>query len=213
MPAVWSLGIHLLLVLALVLLVIPSEQVHEKKTEHFRVQGVKNLPRLPGKSGGGQWMRFSGPAKFIPQGNSDTGAVQDVSLQALTQPSAVSLKKIAVEVEPKKTDIQDTLFSDGRDFQALLTKTQENQLRDKVRSKQRAIEDRAKSQALVPKPLPGQETLLRFLQKPLTALELNSIQSVRMDPEEGMPGFTPSGSGGGGGGGQDRKSTRLNSSH
>ena len=201
-PLAYSAAIHLAFIILLMFIIIPSvTNPNEHVTEHFRVKGVKDLPVLAGKPGGGGTKHFINPSKFAPQGQyNPTNTLHDVSLQSLVDPDASSLKQIAVEVEPKKTELQDRLFSDGRDFQTLMSTSQENRLKEKIKLKQQSTEDRPKDRALSSGSAPGQEALLRFLQKPLQGLNLSAIQSVQIDPEEGMPGFTPAGSGGGGGG-------------
>ena len=101
-PSAWSVGLHLLLVIFLAFIVIPGENPNEHVTEHFRVKGVKDIPIIAGKPGGGTAQRFMDPSLLVAQSGTARN-LQDVSLQTLVDPSD-PLKQISVEVEPKKTE-------------------------------------------------------------------------------------------------------------
>ena len=201
-PFCISIALHLaaVIVLFLVHMTFP-EKSEEKNVYRFRVKGVRNLPRIPGELGGGN-TRAGSVLKFTSNDKTyKAGSVSDVSMQKLVEEPAFPKRELT-DVSPKKVELDSGSSVNSRDFATLLKGTDERQLSEKVQSKQVSTASSSGVEKILSQShRPSQDNLLQFLGKPLAGLGLQAVQSVNIDPEEGMPGFTPMGSGGGGGGG------------
>ena len=199
-PFAISFAIHLCALLALWFIHVtthPEAEVH--MTPKFRLKGVEHLPRIPGKPGGGQPHGNTQPLQFINRGKVNAlVSAKDAAVDSLVR-RQMPPDEVSIDEAPKKIEMEGSSLISARDFEAVATKTEERQLKDKVQSKQQSTAGASTAKILSRKS--DRDNLLRFLSKPLAGLNLQGSENVGIDPEEGMPGFTPIGTGGGGGGG------------
>ena len=199
-PVAVSLGVHLLLIVAMWFIHVKENPAAEEHVSHkFRLKGVEHLPTVPGISGGGDRHGTVQSLQFVNKGMTNPlQSVKDVSVQYLVRRST-PLNQNSFETAPRKIEMEGSSLINTRDFEAALTRTEERHLKDKIQSKQQSTAGSSIVKILSRKS--DQESLLRFLAKPLAGLNLDATRNLGIDPEEGMPGFTPMSSGGGGGGG------------
>lgn len=199
-PVTLSLVLHLLLLIALWFIHVKTNPLAEEHVTHkFRLKGVNNIPTIAGKPGGGDRYGNNALLQFVNKEKANPiRSVKDVSVQSLVS-RPTPLNQNAMDVAPKKIEMEGSSLINTRDFEAVLSKTHERQLKDKIQSKQQSTVGSSIIKVLTRKS--DQDSLLRFLAKPLAGLNLQATQNVGIDPDEGMPGFTPMSSGGGGGGG------------
>lgn len=199
-PVTLSLACHLCLLIALWFVHIKTNpRAEEHVTKKFRLKGVEHLPAIRGEAGGGGTHGNTQSMQFIKKGEDNAAAsVKDVSVDSLVKRLIPPHEK-SVDTSPRTIEMEGSGRINTREFEAMVSKTQERQLKDKIQSKQQSTAGASVTKILNQKS--NQDNLLRFLAKPLAGLNLQSARNVGIDPEEGMPGFTPSGSGGGGGGG------------
>ena len=197
-PVVTSLILHIFFLIALWFIHFRANpQAEEHITRKFRLKGVDNIPTIAGKPGGGDRFGNTNSLQFLNQNKANPmQSVKDVSVQSLVTRST-PLNQNSLETASRKIEMEGSSLVNTRDFEAVLTNTQERQLKDKVQSKQQSTA----GSSVIKIVSPNQDNLLKFLSKPLSGINLQATQNVGIDPDEGMPGFTPMGSGGGGGGG------------
>ena len=199
-PVTLSLALHILLLAALYFIPVRTNPLAEEhQTRKFRLKGVEHLPTIAGKSGGGDRFGNTSSLQFVNKNKANPlRSVKDVSMQSLVSHST-SLNQNSLETTPRKIEMENASLTNTRDFETVLSQTHERQLKDKVQSKQQSTAGSSLVKILSHRT--DQESLLQFLSKPLAGLNLQATQNVGIDPDEGMPGFTPMSSGGGGGGG------------
>lgn len=196
-PLVASVLIHAVALGLLFFIRLKEAPPREHVTKNFRVRGVKDLPSIPGAPGGGK--AASSRMKFLNAGKTAPVLAKDVSVKDLVTPSDIS-KDSQIDVSPKKVELQNPSLVSSRDFKTILTKTDERQLKEKVQSNRQSTATPL-DKLLTQDKRPTAAHLVQSLGEPLAGLDFGPPANIGIDPDEGMPGFTPTGSGGGGGGG------------
>ncbi len=196
-PLAVSLVFHLVLLIAVFFIRVGNTQPPEHVTKPFRVKGVKNLPSIPGEPGGGK--AASSRMRFLKAGKTAPARAQDVSVRDFLTP-AEPLRQGELEIAPKRAELQNPSLVSSRDFKTILAKTDERQLKEKIQSNSQSTATPL-DRILTQDKRPTSAHLVQSLGEPLSALDMGVPANIGIDPDEGMPGFTPTGSGGGGGGG------------
>jgi len=191
-PLAGSLAFHVLAMAGLYFYKTNDKPVKEEVTRPFRMKGVANLPSIPGEPGGG--VRRPGKNLLFTKPGA-SAAPKDVPVAAVVASDATRPSEAVI---PKKPDLDGSSLAE-RDFETILSKTDERQLKDKVRSSRQSTSGSSLEKILTQGgtlSLPG---VVQSLGKAFSGGSPSS--NLDIDPEEGMPGFTPVGTGGGGGGG------------
>lgn len=198
-PVVVSVVLALLLHLALVILsmfiYLPgfTETVEEVR-RRFRVHDVQTRPSPVQKTAG---ENLEGPAKPMSRVASEDAqaakTVPDKPLAALIEERQVAEEERREELA-RRPSWEDLAVGREAEMESVLLETQERQLREQVRPKQIST---ANAPALPPTIKPAAQRkneglpILEALRKTLDRARLYSPENVAIDPEEGMPGFTP----------------------
>ncbi len=196
-PLVLSVIFHAALLATFFFIRLENMQPLDHVTKPFRVKGVKDLPSIPGESGGGK--AASSRMRFLKEGKTAPVRAQDVSVRDSLTPTE-PLPQSEPEMTPKRTELQNASLVSSRDFKTILTKTDERQLKEKIQSSSQSTTV-SLDKVLTQDRRPTSAHLVQSLGGPLSGLDLGTPANMGIDPDEGMPGFTPTGSGGGGGGG------------
>ncbi|HTL71252.1 MAG TPA: VWA domain-containing protein [Candidatus Eisenbacteria bacterium] len=196
-----SLTLHLALLILFILIKIPGNPYPvETVTPRFRVKGVNNLPIIPGQPGGGESKRITRGMQFSKPGAVPAAkAAADVPVQALVK--STSLKQNEMEITPKRIQLDEASLANRRDFQTILTKTEERQTKENAPVQPKSTAGSYLEKVLSHDQKPEESGVLQFLGKAIQGVNLYPTSGLGVDPEEGMPGFTPGSTGGGGAGG------------
>lgn len=191
-PLLWALFLHTLLFAAATIWHI-SFSLDESKDKKFHLKDMSQVSRTSSLSGRSQAEDLS---KF-PESQAKRSSVKpaaDVSVQSLLNQRSVA-KQITIEESPKVPFVKKADFDayKNRDFDTILMDTQERQLKEQVSPRQKvgARGEEAFVKNITQKSL-NEDNLIQSLMKPLSNLTGYSPSNVTLDPEEGMPGFTPS---------------------
>lgn len=195
-PVLASLLFHLTALAVAMVWQVGGFLERDRKEVKFHLQGVSSVSRpnfAPGETKSPNLSKFPSVDNRI----SFVRPAKDISVQKiLNQPNPV--KKISIEEAPRIPFVKkaDENSYKTRDFETILLDTQERQMKEQVSPRQKSS---AAGQESVAKNLPStpvnEKNLLSVLMKPLAQLQAYSPSTVSVDPEEGMPGFTPSSQG------------------
>lgn len=191
-PVLIALVLHILIGIVSMFIYLPAAvEIREQITDKFRLRQVTARPVLPDTKGHAmsknpdQTAKITGASKLRPK------PVKDIPVSALigkdTRP-----RKVEVETQPRKLDTLDPLRRKD-DLNRILTQTAERRLRDEVTPAQRSVRPnpvREKRNRIADTP-EDNRTWLQSLMEPLENLNLHQPENMKVDPEEGMPGFTP----------------------
>ncbi|MCG3176801.1 MAG: hypothetical protein MOGMAGMI_01765 [Candidatus Omnitrophica bacterium] len=191
-PVLIALLLHILLGIVSMFIYLPAAvEIRERVTEKFRLRQVTTRPVLPDTKGHvmsknpEQTTKVTGAARQQPK------PVKDIPVSALlgkdTRP-----RKVEVETQPRKLDTPDPLRRRD-DLNRILTETAERRLRDEISPSQRPVRPnpvREHRDRIADTPEEN-KTWLQSLMQPLENLNLHQPENMKVDPDEGMPGFTP----------------------
>ena len=203
-PVTVSILCHLFFILAA--LFIHFQEDEEKPDANlleFHLNKVKASPSPSGKPGGGAG--YPGSTKKETQFLQPRSA-DDMSTLSRNQARAVD-QKVTAENQEEKIPLENNLRpvpSSARSLDTLIFENENIGAAHQLRVKQESLSEfyQKEAEKSVKASPPSGEGLLRSLSKPLGKVQLYSPENMAVDPEEGMPGFTPSpGSGSGIGGG------------
>ncbi len=160
----------------------------------FHVKGVETSPVAPARAAAHNARRFSSGAP--PPAAAPTAEVLRQAQAGPQLPKDTPLRQNAVEeITPKTVEIEGASAISVVEVEALLRKTEERQLQDRVQPAAQRSAAAAQTQAsarLEAAHRFNAKDLLQALQNPLQSLNLHSPDNIKVDPDEGMPGFTPS---------------------
>ena len=189
----WSVGLHLLLILAAIFIHLGGFNENLKKEPlEFHLNKVRSNATLTEKGGGGG----SGfPQVNVSQGVKILNAIQTRTVDETVKiegPERVPMKS---KFEPKP--------SSSRNLDTIILENEKEESSHRLAVRQQSLgeyyqKDAKKSVKAV---APSGEGLMKSLSRAFDKIQLYSPTNMGVDPEEGMPGFTPSRGIGGSGGG------------
>lgn len=196
-----SVGIHLaFLVVALFIRVgmLPPKS----ETLDFRLKKVQTETVGPRGGGGGSGSPATGSktSPFAQARNSSGKKSLDPSMAGTRGQTALRLEGPAQSPVPHDAP---PVPSSAKNIDALILENEKDEASHRLAVKQESLNafyqkeaaENARAQA------PSGEGLMRTLSRSLEKIQLYSPSNVGINPEEGMPGFTPSAGGAGGSGG------------
>jgi hypothetical protein len=200
----WSLGLHALVLILFSLLFIGGFRFKEEPvvSHVFHMKGVSTEPVKAGYKEPVKTNRFPTTKQFINAQVPGEPALRDIPMQSLVNKEPVRVEA-SDDVDPKKVDLEGSGAMSTRDFETILTRSDERQLGEKIQSTQRSTAGSMNQKVLAKDKKPDAGSFMEFLQKPLQGLYIEGNDNVNLDPEEGMPGFTPRSKGNGHGGDSD----------
>ena len=197
-PLVGSILLHLFLIVAALFIHFQTAQDKAKDQNllEFHLNKVERGSTLSGKTGGGG----SGfPKKFK--------AVNPVKAPPVDRQLDIEAAESDL---PMENDLK-PVPSSSKNLDALIFENEKEDATRQLKVRQESLNDfyQKNAEKSVKAVAPGGEGLLRSLAAPLQKIQPYSPGNMAVDPEEGMPGFTPSqGAGdrgvGGAGGGDGR---------
>lgn len=203
-PFMWSFGLHALVLILFSLLFIGAFRFKEEPvvSHVFHMKGVSTEPVKAGYKEPVKTNRFPTTKTFINAQMPGEPAVRDIPMQALVEKETAHVEA-SDDIDPKKVDLEGAASMSSRDFETILSRSNERQLGERIESKQRSTANSINQKVLAKDKKPDAGSLMAFLQKPLQGLYIDGNDNVNLDPEEGMPGFTPRSKGNGSGGDSD----------
>ncbi len=167
-PVLGALLLHLALILLAMFIVLPA--MVEMPPEAIRTFNVKTISMKPLGRGSER------PIKLV----------HDVKLGPILEKESSGAPPVEAELR-RTMEFEESSLGTVQDMDRILSRTEERQLRDVVPQRQKSA-GQSRAEATLKKATEGMKTgmahLLAAFQKP-----------AAIDPEEGMPGFTPSAQG------------------
>jgi|GEM_PF-1603058 len=205
-PTIQSFAIHSVFILSSLFIVFPALQKEEPEPLKFNLKKVDPKPAMQRMTGGGG----GGPSEFMNTiravKNSPAVRVnaEDVPVGSLI-PEETRAGEAWSHTVPKP-DLKAVSAPDRVDLSEALLGTQERALKESVpMTAPTRLSDREDALRLSQKHRLNRIQIVSSLGSPLPDLGFRPPQNMSLDPEEGMPGFTPGkggfGPGGGSGGG------------
>jgi hypothetical protein len=193
-PVLWAVLLHAAAIAAsLHILVHGWTEKDMEVSNRFRVKSVSMNPVLSGTRAPQPPARRFAEISRAEEAEKKP-EVRDVPVRPTAAPTP--LAQNAVEIAPKAVDLDDSSVP-RPELEALLRKTEERELKEKVQSRQRStaeVEKRAASRLEEAHRFDA-DRLVKALARPLEGLTAHSPENLKVDPEEGMPGFTPTAQG------------------
>jgi hypothetical protein len=187
----FSLFLHLLIVLASFWIVLPGSLEPSKEEYRFRVKSINAKAVTVAHPGNVSARQITDEIKTKRGDRAARPLLKDVPMEDLMSAS-LPRKEAAPQIGVKKTDLEKSAIFNRPDIDNLLIQTDEKILKDRVQIHQKSASTRLSEtfQRAGQEGATG-ESFVQKLQKPLQNL-WNMPGNVDVDPEEGMPGFTPS---------------------
>lgn len=200
-PFFWAILLHLIFLAAAFFIPLYGTLTGDKNGEgltKIHMLGVSTEPIFTSANPGPRPGQSGHPVQFTDTTHTAAAGVKDVPVETLVS-SEPPLRQLSVEVSPKKMELQNGPVNDASDMNVILEKTEERRMKDDVRPRRRstAEADAQSEKALAAAHQFNMGSLLKSLQQPLQGLSMGTPGNVGMDPEEGMPGFTPTSAGSG----------------
>ncbi len=203
-PLAASLSFHLLLILAAVFLRLGvlEEKPQDKRLEFHlnKVQAGTSLSGQPGGGGSGSLGRSQKETFFSTgQAVNDNKALRQVQARILDEKTDTDNEATRIPMESQLHPLP----SSSRNLDSLIFENEKEDATRQLKVRQESLrdfyqKDAEKSIKAIP---PSGEGLMNSLSQSLSKVRLYSPENMAVDPEEGMPGFTPSRSSGSGPGG------------
>ena len=184
-PVLWALFLHLLFAAVAALIVLPAAETDKLREEvlNFKVRSVDTHSVIQSFKRGDD----------SPVKNPDrTQSFKSISVQSFLKKEPRVPPANPPDALRKKTDLDETLRDPGRNLDALVVQTEENSLKEKIPLKPKSTENSGFAARMAGKHRADAIQFSRSLNKPFQGLFSGHSQNVNIDPEEGMPGFTPS---------------------
>ncbi len=192
-PVISSIGIHIFFILLSFWIHVsrpyaaPAEELL-----HFNVKSVDTRPLL---------LKYTSPAtnpdsknasrRFLKgSGQKRPSSPKDVAMETLARPAAAEPKSVP-DITPKHVELKDDLDGKKPQLQKFLNETESSHSPDTIQIKQQSTSGVSDVAKMVEKHKTSSGALVHSLARSLEALGLGGKGSVDIDPEEGMPGFTP----------------------
>ncbi len=192
-PLAYSAAIHVVMILlSLWIHVARPYAAPEEQLLPFNVKSVDTRPLL---------LKYTSPAtnpdattasrRFLKRsGQSQASLPKDVPVETLARPSTMSPKK-APEIMPKRIDLDESDTDKRPEMKTLLAQTESSHTPDTVQVQQKSTSGVSELAKMMQKHKEDAGRLVQSLAKPLAKLGIGGEGNVDIDPEEGMPGFTP----------------------
>lgn len=192
-PLCWSLGLHAgVILLSLFIHVARPYAAPEEQLLPFNVKSVDTRPLL---------LKHTSPAtnpaskeatrRFIKEvGQGQPALPKDVPVETLARPVTVSPQK-APEIMPKRIELQESDTDKSPEIKSMLAQTESSHTPDTVQVQQKSTSGASELAKMMQKHKEDAGKLVQALARPLAKLGLGGEGNVDIDPEEGMPGFTP----------------------
>ncbi len=195
LPTLIALLLHLCVVAIAMWLRLPGQfekEVAQEDMLRFNVKAVDTSPLLMKRDATAtNPNRLEDSLRFYKKsGKSEATLPMDVPVQALMEKES-SPQSTVSDVAPKQMDLQETDVDISKDMQAILVKSEENQLRDVVQVQPKETEGFSDALKQAEQQKTKATELLQSLTAPLQKMNLAASENVYVDPDEGMPGFTP----------------------
>lgn len=192
-PLAWAVALHIFLLVAAAFIHLYDYFDFNKKPDlSFHLKEVDATKHAAGSSRTPRLGPYLGNKRFPSEKPGDMADSLKSQPSFLPEGKAVPKERREEELSEKKTDLDSIVY---KDFDTILLETEKREAGDTVQVSQRSTagfyHEKAKKSAQV-SPVTG-SSLLKTLEGPLRRMQLYSPKNVSMDPEEGMPGFTPSG--------------------
>ncbi len=190
-PVVLSLAAHVVLIL-LAMWIHMSEPFAAPVDEllHFNVNSVDSRPLL---------LKHTSEAtnpdskiasrRFKRMGEDRSALPKDVPMDSLAAP--VSIQKKEEAIVPKRLELEEPDEDKKSEMQELLTATESAHLQDTVQVHRKSTTGVSDVFQMVDQHKANAARLIQSLAKPLKNIGLGSHGNINIDPDEGMPGFTP----------------------
>ena len=159
---------------------------------HFNVKSVDTRPLL---------LKYTSPAtnpdstsnsrRFIRDAlKGFASAPKDVPIDELVSPEFESKKQDA-QLMPKIMELGEADQDKKPEIQSLLTHMESEHLQDDVQVQKKTPSGASDILKMVQRHKTSAGNLVQSLEKPLDAIGMGGEGNINLDPEEGMPGFTP----------------------
>lgn len=191
LPVVLSSAVHILLILLSMWIHI-SEPFAAPVDEllHFNVKSVDTRPLLLKHTSPATNLYAKAASRRFARAAEDRAALpKDVPMESLAAPVPVRHKE--QEVTPKRLDLEGSDEDKTSDMQSLLADTESAHFQDAVQVQRRSTSGVSDIFKMVGRHKADAARLIQSLAKPLEGLGLGSNGNINIDPDEGMPGFTP----------------------
>lgn len=191
-PIVYSLVLHTALILfAMWVHVAQPFAAPEEDLLRFNVKSVDTRPLL---------LKHTSPAtnpdsivhsrRFLKgSGKAKSSAPKDVPVESLVKAETAS--KSDREDISKRLEIEESDTAKRPEIESLMTDVESGHSMDAVQVQPKKISSADDLKKMVERHKAGAQNLVQFLAKPLQNMGLGGQDSLDIDPEEGMPGFTP----------------------
>ncbi len=192
-PVVSSIGIHIFFILlSFWIHVSRPYAAPEEELLHFNVKSADMRPLL---------LKYTSPATNPDSKNATRrflkGSAQerpsspkDVSMETLARPAAAEPKNMP-DITPKHVELKEDSEGKKPQMQKFLNETESSHSQDTIQIKQQSTSGASELTKMVEKHKTNSGELVQSLARSLEVLGLGGKGNVNIDPEEGMPGFTP----------------------
>ena len=192
-PALYSVLLHAaFIVLAFFVHLAQSSEVVAPEQLRFNVKSVDSRPLLVKHTSSAtnpdslkNSLRF-----FKNEMKGSAPAPKDISMDALVKKEASSAQK-KPDVTPKAVELKSSGFEESEDLNAILIRAEEKQMNERLQVQQKPSSGISELIKMVDQHKTDAGKLLQSLAKPLENFSFGMQQNVNIDPDEGMPGFTP----------------------
>ena len=191
LPVVLSSAVHIFLILLSMWIHI-SEPFAAPVDEllHFNVKSVDTRPLL---------LKHTSPAtnpyakaasrRFTRAAEDRSALPKDIPMESLAAPVPVRHKE--QEITPKHLDLGESDEDKRSEMRSLLADTESSHFQDTVQVQRKSVSGVSDIFKMVERHKADAARLVQSLAKPLEGLGLGGHGNINIDPDEGMPGFTP----------------------
>lgn len=193
-PTLAALFLHVAFIAAALFIILPGNlDVPDRSTVSFKLKDADRTPLVQRKRGASASPKALKHEEFPGRSNKDVvRALKNAPGIARTETERPD-RELTREVLEKRPAERDS--SRSRDLENVLAETEERQAIERVQVKQQSTDSfvrqrSAKSTRVNPF---TSADLVEALKRPLMGSMIYTPKNVSIDPEEGMPGFTPTG--------------------
>ncbi len=196
-PVILAVVFHIIFIITAMMIHFPEiADMAQKATLAFHVKTVEFSQNIPQQKGSVNKKGLHNALRFVSDGPDDVKALKDVPIQSLKDPEE-PVKDDRKELPLKKIDLSDPKAIARPRMEDMIFSTEEKHLRETVGPGQKHISnvptELIKAKSATAEAGNDQNGFLQAIQKPLAGLRFYALESMNVDPEEGMPGFTPTG--------------------
>ncbi len=190
----WAIVFHLFAITSMFFIRVASHfENPEENLRHFRVRSVTAAPAQPKSGRMTSPQQFARSLKFIGSNRVNSLRPLEEVRTPLPQPKASPLRR-SQEGPSKNTSLVAPTVIEEHELKRLVSESEERSLKDTISDKKMKTSS-VKSELDKLRESSHYKTaaasFMTALQKPLESLDLYAPKNVDLDPEEGMPGFTP----------------------